>query len=183
MSRSQISKMSLLLFNVHYIEYMKWTEHMRVILIGLKLIVVIFATLAFSACSDSDKPSEVVTPINANFLDADLTAGYYCFCWNQYYNENLATIGDYKLRMVAGTYDNTFNFAIKQSMPHRAANECCDTATTPIFTLEKMAKGVPDYFGVAIDTNAYASGDTIHVEIAVPEDTRVKLEISPILTQ
>ncbi|MGB5107379.1 MAG: hypothetical protein WBP29_04815 [Candidatus Zixiibacteriota bacterium] len=143
----------------------------------VRLMTIMVAAVMLS-CSDSETPPEPAPPIDANFFDGDLEAGYYCFCWDQRYNENLATAGDYKLRMVAGSYDNSFAFTIRQSGPHRTPPECCDTATTSIMRIEKVAKDPPEFFGAALDTNSYASGDTIHVEIAVPAMERVKLEIS-----
>jgi len=141
------------------------------------LIGAIFAVVV--SCSDNDKPSEVVGPINANFFDGELVPGYYCICWDQYYGETIASTGSYKLRMVAGEYDNEFVFEIKPAMPHRQPPVCCDTATKTIYPLDKIAKDPPKFFGASLDTNAFASGDTVHVEISVPANSRVQLEISP----
>ena len=135
------------------------------------------------SCSDSDKPSEIVEPINANFFDGDLTVGYYCICWDQYYGETKAAAGNYKLRMVAGEFDNEYTFEINSAVVRRQPPQCCDTATKTIYPLDKIAKDPPEFFGADLDTNAYASGDTVHVEIAVPANSRVKLEISPISTR
>lgn len=148
-----------------------------------ELIAVLLIALAISACNGSDKSQEVVEPINANFLDVDLEPGYYCFCWDQFYAATHAETGDYKLRMVAGTYDNSQTFTIKQGIPHRPSRECCDTATTSIFPLDKVAKDPPEFFGITLDSNTFATTDTIYVEVAVPATSRVKLEISPILTR
>lgn len=41
-------------------------------------------------------------------------------------------------------------------------------------------KDPPEFVGATLDTNAFASGDTVHVEISVPANSRVQLEISPI---
>lgn len=149
-------------------------------LVSVLAVCLLGATLS---CSDSDKPSEVIEPINANFFDGDLVAGYYCICWDQYYGAQKAASGLYKLRMVAGEYDNEFAFQIKAAMPRRQPPECCDTATKTIFPLDKIAKDPPEFFGAVLDTNVFASGDTVHVEIAVPAAARVKLEISPVLTR
>ncbi len=142
--------------------------------------LMILAVISMLSCSDSDKPSEGVEPINANFFDGDLEPGYYCICWDQYYGETKAATGSYKLRMVAGEFDNEYIFEIISSAARRQPPQCCDTATKTIYPLDKIAKDPPEFFGADIDTNAYASGDTVHVEIAVPATSRVKLEISPI---
>ena len=170
-------------YELCYIDIMRQLEQMRSMRIISELTAILLIAFAIAACSDSDKPQEVVTPINANFLDVDLEPGYYCFCWDQFYAENHASVGDYKLRMVAGTWDNSLTFTIKQGTPHRLARECCDTATKSIFPLDKPTKDPPDFFGIALDSNAFSASDTIYVEVAVPVTSRVKLEISPILTR
>lgn len=150
----------------------------------LTLVIGLMAAMVvIMSCSDSDKPSETVEPINANFFDGDLTTGYYCICWDQYYGETKATAGSYKLRMVAGEFDNEYIFEINSAVIRRQPPQCCDTATKTIYPLDKIAKDPPEFFGADLDTNAYASGDTVHVEIAVPASSRVKLEISPISTR
>lgn len=150
---------------------------------ALVISLMIAVVISVVSCSDSDKPSEVVGPINANFFDGDLTPGYYCICWDQYYGETKATAGSYKLRMVAGEFDNEYIFEINSAVVRRQPPQCCDTATKTIYPLDKIAKDPPEFFGADLDTNAYASGDTVHVEIAVPATSRVKLEISPISTR
>lgn len=147
----------------------------------VRLLSIILLAVGLS-CSDKETPPEPPPPIDANFFDGELEPGYYCFCWDQYYNENLAIAGDYKLRMVAGTFDISHTFAIKSTGARRTPPECCDTATTSIIKLDKISKDPPEFFGAVLDTNSYSSGDTIHVEIAVPATERVKLEISPIST-
>lgn len=146
---------------------------------NLTLFLLTVSLVVISSCSD-DKPSEAVGPINANFFDAELTPGYYCICWDQFYGETKAATGSYKLRMVAADYDNEFVFEIKPTMPRRQPPECCDTATKTIYPLDKAAKDPPEFFGAVLDTNAFATGDTVHVEISVPANARVQLEISPI---
>ena len=148
----------------------------------LRSYILAAVTLAVLSCSGGETPPQL-TPIDANFFDGELEIGYYCFCWDQYYDENRATAGEYKLRMTAGEFDISHNFTIKQTGATRTPPECCDTATSSIITIDKIAKDPPEFFGAVLDTNSYASGDTIHVEIAVPVKARVKLEISPISTK
>ena len=148
----------------------------------LRSYILAAVTLAVLSCSGGETPPQP-TPIDANFFDGELEIGYYCFCWDQYYDENRATAGEYKLRMTAGEFDISHNFTIKQTGATRTPPECCDTATSSIITIDKIAKDPPEFFGAVLDTNSYTSGDTIHVEIAVPVKARVKLEISPISTK
>lgn len=146
------------------------------------LWILFAASVVILSCSGKETPPQPI-PIDANFFDGELEIGYYCFCWDQYYDENRATAGEYKLRMTAGEFDISHNFTIKQSGATRTPPECCDTATSSIITINKIAKDPPEFFGAVLDTNSYTSGDTVHVEIAVPVKARVKLEISPISTK
>ncbi len=131
-----------------------------------------------SACSgEDDDGGNVVAPIDPNFVDLDLAVGYHCFCWNQRIDGQTTSVGEYAIRMVAGSYDNTWDFRIRNGIARSRPPECCDTAT---ISLEKSLKDPPEFFGLEMVRDTVAWQDTVYFEVAVPADSRVKLEIKRI---
>ncbi len=140
------------------------------------LLLMTGAVMCFlTACSgDDDDGGNVVAPIDPNFVDLDLLAGYHCFCWDQRISGQATSVGKYTIRMVAGNYDNTWDFRIRSGITRSRPPECCDTAT---ISLEKSLKDPPEFFGLEMARDTVAWQDTVYFEIAVPAAARVQLEI------
>ncbi len=145
----------------------------RILVIVSVLAVTTLAALLVS-CSDDDNGYVPRGPIDPNFVDLELEVGYYCFCWDQMVSDARAATGKYEIRMVAGSYDNSWDFRIRNGAQRIPAHECCDTAT---YGISKAHKDPPEFFAIDLDTDTVAWGDTVHFEIAVPTARRVQLEI------
>ncbi len=149
----------------------------RTPLIFLPMIMVAVLFLLISCSGDDDDGGNIVAPIDPNFVDVDLVTGYHCFCWNQQIDGQSSAVGGYSIRMVAGSYDNTWYFRIRNGIVRSQPPECCDTAT---LGLEKTLKDPPEFFGLEMARDTVAWQDTVYFEIAVPAAARVKLEIKRI---
>lgn len=148
----------------------------RTLVVALVLAVTAFAAVLIS-CSDDDNGFVPRAPIDPNFVDLELAVGYYCFCWDQMVDEQRAATGKYEIRMLAGSYDNSWDFRIRNGAQRIPVHECCDTAT---FGVSKAYKDPPKFFAIELDADTVAWGDTVHFEIAVPVARRVQLEIKRI---
>lgn len=144
--------------------------------ISAVILVLAVTTIAavLVSCSDDDNGYVPRGPIDPNFVDLELEVGYYCFCWDQMINDARAATGKYEIRMVAGSYDNSWDFRIRNGALRIPAHECCDTAT---YGVSKAYKDPPEFFSIEFGADTVAWGDTVHFEIGIPVARRVQLEI------
>ncbi len=140
-------------------------------------ILLILVTILL-ACSD-EKSTNDRLPIEPNLLDETISlVGYHCICWDQRIGGAQVAAGTYSLRMVAASFDWTSQFTIDASAASQPAWQCCDTSTVSINN--KIHKDPPTHFGFEISATAYAPGDTVAIELAIPAPAEVKLQVKRI---
>ncbi len=139
----------------------------------IDLAALLFLIVALFSCSE-EKSDPVRPAIQPNLLDAEFDVGYHCVCWDQYIDETLAAPGRYAVRIVAGSYDNTWNFWILSAAAHVRQSECCDSATISIL---KPLRDPPEFFGLSMDADTFRVSDTIFFEFAMPRVSRLQVEI------
>jgi hypothetical protein len=136
-------------------------------------VVTIIWTVWLLSCS-GDKSSEPVKLIY-RVQDANLKAGYYCFCWNQLNQQGQhVDPGVFRAHMTAGDFDTTINFTIAAGSSPISAPLCCDTMT--VGTL-KPSGGVPDKFGLALNAASYSTSDSIAVDFALPVSCKCVIDM------
>jgi hypothetical protein len=137
--------------------------------------ILALAIVSIGACS-SDKSSKTAAT-SFQLFAKPVTLGWYDVCWSQR-NQAGAFVADglYRVHMQAAGFDTVASFRIVASTSHVQAPDCCDTLTV---TPHKIVKAPPDHFGMILNSQTYARGDSIAIEFAIPVACSCTVEIIP----
>jgi len=155
-----------------YIENLRMPRRPQLVPVLAAIVVVIWTAWLIS-CSDDSSTKPV--KLSYRIHDANLKAGYHCFCWNQHNQKGeLVKVGVYQAHMQAGLYDTTIVFTISGGSSSVAAPPCCDSATAGTL---KPSNDPPDHFALNLNDQSYRSGDSVAVDFELPVSCNCKILI------